>query len=321
MATTLAEHLSLERANGHYVSSHFPRKMGNTAPVAYGGYAIGLAIQAACQSAPDGFRLYSTLGHFLRGASTDAKIICIPVELRRTKSFVTYRVTVQQNDQMTGMPRLCMELLADFHRDEPEILSYSAVPTRQYSHWQHCLPWGCLVEEKWVKTGKLSDAKLDMMNTLFGLSHEIFDVRPCPEDVTAQNLIGLANETETSQDQLSPMAKSSADWFKLKHPKYAEGGQMASVGFLLDGLLSFLPLAQNHLSFQDADACASLDFALRVFVPQPNMNNWHLREAVNHRAGHGRTFSESKLWDDDGNLIASMSQQSILRAPANERKL
>lgn len=135
IATTLAEHLSLERADGHYVSSHIPRKMDNTALVAYGGYAIGLAIQAACQSAPDGFRLYSALGHFLRGASTDAKIICIPVELRRTKSFVTYRVTVQQNDQMTGMPRLCMKLLADFHRDEPEILNYSAAPTRQYSHW------------------------------------------------------------------------------------------------------------------------------------------------------------------------------------------
>lgn len=185
MATTLAQHLSLEQADGHYVSSHFPRQMGNTTPIAYGGYAIGLTIQTACQSVPDGFRLYSALGHFLRGLSTDAKLICTPSELRRTKSFVTYRVTVQQKDQTTEMPRLCVELLADFHRDEPEILNYSATPTRRYSHWQHCLRWDRLAEEKWVKTGKLLEAKSDMFNTLFGLSHEIFDARPCPEGVTA----------------------------------------------------------------------------------------------------------------------------------------
>ncbi|CAI7576996.1 unnamed protein product [Penicillium discolor] len=302
MATTLAEHVSLQELHDHYVSTHLPQKMGNSAPIAYGGYAIALAIHAAYKTTPNGFHLHSALGHYLR------------------PSFVTYRVAVEQKDPSTGQPNLCMELLADFHRDEPSVLTFSSKPTRSYSHWQDCVPWDRLIED-WVKAEKISEPHFKAFNTLFGLSRNLYEGRPCPEGVTAQNLMGMAKTIKTSQEELSPTKKSSADWFRVKHPLQTEGEQIASLGFIMDGVLSFLPLAHNHMFFNDVGACSSLDFALRIFTPRPKMDEWHLREIINHHASNGRTYSESKLWDEGGNLVASMTQQSILRAPTKAARM
>lgn len=320
MATTLAEHVSLQKVHDHYVSTHLPQKMGNLAPIAYGGYAIAFAIHAACNTTPDGFHLYSVFGHYLRPASTEANLICTPVKLRQSKSFVTYRVAVEQKDPSTGRLHLCMELLADFHRDEPSLLTFSSEPTKNYSHWRDCVPSDRLVED-WAKAGKISESQFKAFNTLFGLSRDVYEGRLCPEGVTAQNLMGMAKTVKTTQEELSPTAKSSGDWLRVKHPLQTEGEQMASLGFVMDGVLAFLPLAHNHMFFEDAGACSSLDFALRIFTPRPKMDEWHLREIINHHAGNGRTYSESKLWDEGGNLVASMTQQSILRVPAKGAKI
>ncbi|KAJ5466990.1 hypothetical protein N7475_004742 [Penicillium sp. IBT 31633x] len=321
MATTLAEHVSLEKCSDHYISAHLPQKLGNAAPIAYGGYAISLAIHAASKSVPEDFNLHSAFGHYLRPVSTEAKLICKPVQLRQSKAFMTYRVAVEQIDSSTGQQRLCMELLADFHRNEPSVLTFSSPPTRSYSHWRDCLPWAKRMEENWVKPGKISEKQLNKFNTLFGLGEKLYDTRPCPEGITAQNMMGAAKTVKTSQEGLSPTEKSSADWVKVKHPLRTKEEQVAGLGFLMDAIVAFVPLAHNHMFFEDVGACSSLDFALRIFVPRPRIDEWHLREIINHRAGHGRTYSESKLWDEEGNLVASMTQQSILRVAPKAAKM
>ncbi|KAK8143734.1 hypothetical protein G3M48_006822 [Beauveria asiatica] len=315
MSFTLAEHVALRPQDDHYVSSLLPHKMGNTAPIAYGGYTIALAIHAAYQRAPDTFHLYSALGHYLRAVHTESSLILSPIELRRSRSFATYRVVVQQRDKKTDELRLCAEVMVDFHCNEPSLLQHSAIPTRKYSHWTDCQTTEQSLEENWVKPGKVSQAEKDIFQTLFGLSRMLWDTRLCPEGVSTQNMVGMAKSAKTSQDHQHATSKSSADWIKSKHPLKSEAEQMSSLAFILDGLLSFLPLVHSHLFLNDAEACSSLDFALRVFVPRPNLNEWHMREAINHEAGQGRTYSESRLWDDSGNMVASMTQQSILRAP------
>ncbi|KAF9888991.1 hypothetical protein FE257_008161 [Aspergillus nanangensis] len=321
MATTLAQHVALDKSDSddHYVSTNLPQRMGNAAPIAYGGYAIGLAIHAACKTAPPGFHLFSAVGHFLRPVSTDTNLICRPVELRQSKNFVTYRISVEQRTSPDDKPRLCMEVLTDFHKDEPSVMTYSAKPTRQYSHWRDCKTWQGLFDSEWAQSGKVTEGQMKRFNTLFGLSQQVYEGRPCPEGVSAQNLLGMAKTIVTSQDELEPTEKASADWIRVKHPLPTEGEQMASVGFIMDGMLAFLPLTNNHMFFDDVSACSSLDFALRFFTPRPAMGEWHLREMVSHCAGQGRSFSESRLWDDNGNLVAIMSQQGILRVPAKAK--
>jgi acyl-CoA thioesterase II len=314
MANTLAEAISLERIGDLYVSLQAPQQMGNSAAIAYGGYALAFGIHAAYQAAPDGFHLYSALGHYLHAANTEERLVCTPVQIRRTRSFVTFRINVQQKVPSTGVLRSCVELQVDFHKVEPSVLSHSAYPTRKYTHWKHCLPTDELCKE-WVESATISIEELNRFDKIFGLSKNFCEGRLCPEGVTTQNAMGISKNALVDQDHLHPTQKSSADWVRVKHPLKTEGEHMSSLAFIMDGILSFLPLCHNHLFFDDVGACSSLDFALRIFTHMPQVNKWHLREAINHHAGSGRSFSESKLWDEEGNLAACMTQQSILRTP------
>ncbi|KAJ5217906.1 uncharacterized protein N7498_000005 [Penicillium cinerascens] len=288
--------------------------MGNTAPIAYGGYALVFGIHAAYQAALDGFHLYSALGHYLHAANTEEKLVCTPVQLRSTKSLATFRVTVKQKVPSSGLLRSCVELQVDFHKFEKSVLYHSAFPTRNYTHWKYCLPMDELCEQR-AKSATISDDQLTTFNKLFGLSKNFYEGRLCLEGVTSQNVLGVTKNVLLDQDHLHPTQRTSGDWVRVKHPLGTEGERLASLAFIMDGILSFLPLCHNHLFFEDVGACSSLDFALRVFVPLPQLNEWHLREAINHHAGSGRSYSGSNLWDEEGNLIASMTQQCILRMP------
>jgi acyl-CoA thioesterase len=86
---------------------------------------------------------------------------------------------------------------------------------------------------------------------------------------------------------------------------------------MMDGFLSFLPLAHNRMFLDDAAACSSLDFALRLFVVDLKVDDWNLREMKTVCGGNGRTYTEGRLWDQQGKLIASMTQQAVLRPKQN----
>ncbi|KAF5520929.1 hypothetical protein CGCA056_v007821 [Colletotrichum aenigma] len=81
----------------------------------------------------------------------------------------------------------------------------------------------------------------------------------------------------------------------------------------MDGTCSFVPLTHDHMWFQDVTACSSIDVALRFFTKEVNFENWHIVERNAIRGGGNRTFAESRIWDEKGNFIAHMSQQSIMR--------
>lgn len=81
----------------------------------------------------------------------------------------------------------------------------------------------------------------------------------------------------------------------------------------MDGGLSTLPLTFDHMFLEDAGACSTLDFALRIFSNDVRFDQWHLREMRTHTGGNGRTYSEGTLWDEKGNMVCSMTQQNILR--------
>lgn len=88
---------------------------------------------------------------------------------------------------------------------------------------------------------------------------------------------------------------------------------MAGVGFLLDGPLSFTPLAHSSMSLEAAGACSSLVFALRILVNDVDLNEWHFREIKTIVGSDGRTYSEARLWDKERRMVANMTQQCILR--------
>ena len=74
-----------------------------------------------------------------------------------------------------------------------------------------------------------------------------------------------------------------------------------------------MPLSHNGMFLDDAGACSTLDFSLRVMVERLDLGKWHLRELRTNAGGGARTFSECDVWDEAGRLVASMSQQCVLR--------
>lgn len=312
MDDSVIEHIAVERqSEWKFQSKRLPESMGNTLPIAYGGYTLGMATNAAAKTVPAGFHLYSVMGHYLGPTSTKEKVTLTVFPSRSTKTFQTRRVQVTQS-AADGNSRLCFELLADFQRAEPEMLNYSAAPLMKYKNWNEILPVEEM-SEKLVADGKITSVHAKAFGKIFGLLNRVFNTHYCPESIAGQNLLGVAKEAQTTQDDLPITAKTSTLWFQSKYHVSEETDHAAGLAFVLDGALSFLPLIHNHMFLNDASACSSLDFAMRVFVPTVNLNNWHLRENVTHVGAHGRTYSEARLWDEKGNMVASMTQQSILR--------
>lgn len=75
----------------------------------------------------------------------------------------------------------------------------------------------------------------------------------------------------------------------------------------------FIPLIHDHKFLDDAGACSSLDFALRIFTDRLDLTKWHVKERKTIAGQGGRTYSEARLYDEAGNLVAIESQQSIMR--------
>ncbi|KAF5660096.1 acyl thioesterase [Fusarium heterosporum] len=312
MAPTLADQVAVDQVgDGEYVSRLDPIRMGNASPIAYGGCTAGVAANAACRTAPPNMSLYSLLGHFHGPASTVKKLHCSVTNIRDTRSFATRRVQVKQQ-QPNGEFRVCMELLADFHVKEPETLEFSAATCSAWPRPEDCPDLDKLIVELREK-GSVTEKQGKAFATSFGANADFFETRYCTDGVSAQNLAGAAKDTVTTQDDRHITEKVSAEWQRALGPLETSVDNMSALAFLMDGGLSFLPLSHNHMWFDDTAACSTLDFALRIFVPEVKMSDWHLRERKTSRAGGNRSYSEGKLWDQYGNLIASNTQQSIMR--------
>ena len=313
MPPTLAEQVAVEQTGpDEYVSKELPIRLGNAMPIAYGGCTISIAVRAACATVPAGFTPYSLLGHFLGPASTDQKLYCSVERTRSTRSFATRRVKVQQK-QKDGSLRTCLELNADFQVVETgSVFDYSPAPVTTWPRPEDC-PTTAEHAAALKARGVVSDAQHTEFSTKLGSITHLFETRYCLNGVSGQNLGGAAKNVATTQDDLPLTSKVSGEWQRSVARLDSPDANFAALAFLMDGGLSFLPLAHGHMWFEDVGACSSLDFALRIFVPGVDMESWTLKERVTYRGAGARTYSEGRLWDDNGQLIASMTQQSIMR--------
>lgn len=319
MVRTLADQLAIEQTGpGQFISEELPDRMGNAMPIAYGGCTAGIATRAACATVPGSYSLYSLVGHFLGPASTTEKLSCTVHATRDTKTFVTRRVVVTQQ-RPDGQVRTCLELLADFHVEEPALLEYSAPPTIPFKG-PHESPTAKELAQKAVSQGLASSDIVEKNSIMFSMMEKFFETRHCTEGLTGQNVVGILRTHPTDQDNLPLTGRTSGEWVKTRVALGSAGEKAAVLSFLMDGGLSFLPLWHEHLWFDDAGPCSTLDFALRLFTPDVDLSNWHLRQRQTIAGGFGRTYSESRLWDEQRNLVACMTQQCILR-PKPQGKL
>lgn len=316
MASTFTEMVAIEKGTepGVYHSRRNPEKMGNAAPIAYGGCALAIAIVAAYETVQPSHQLYSAQGNFLGPALTDRPLSCSVQEKRTTRTFATRIVEVGQRLD-NGQSRSCLLMVADFHVPEPaSMLTYSKPRPEGYSSYEECKP-AAQWRQSLVDRGVVSQGVADAYAKQFSLGERFYENRPCPEGVAAQNLYGMAKTMATTQDSRALIDKSSADWFKYRHKLSTKAEHAAAVIFQMDAALAFIALTYSHMFLDDAGACSSLDFSLRILVAEADMNEWHLRELKTVAGGNGRTYGENQLWDRSGKMVATMTQQGILRPP------
>jgi acyl-CoA thioesterase II len=318
LAATLPEQISLQKiSENYYVSLFNPDKMGNTANIAYGGCTIAVGVNAAYETVSSDYHCFSIMGNYLGPALTDRKFYCHIRRIRDTRTFASRQVEVSQ-EQDDGTQRPCVILFAEFQRQEATtLLSYSAPPTTQYSSLE-ASPTKAENIDSLLKDGKVPQKMVDVFETVFGLMERFWETKPAPEAILAQNLYGMAKHLPTTQDHLPLTSKTSAEWVRSKSNLAKEADQISALAFYMDGALSFIPLSYNHMFLQDAGACSSLDFALRIFSNTVDLNDWHLKEMKTHNGAEGRTYSEAQIWDQKGHMIASMTQQCVLRPPAKK---
>ncbi|KEQ58315.1 acyl-CoA thioesterase II [Aureobasidium melanogenum CBS 110374] len=313
--STLKEILALEQVEPNRFQGKFnPPRMGNVLPIAFGGYAIGVATQAACFDIPENFRLYAINGNFLGPAYTDRPVVVNTKVYRTTKTFITKLVEILQK-QDDGKDRVCLVALADFHVVESEsFMVYSAPPSMKYSS----------VEESWtpadrkktmVKEKILTQAEVDTHDKIFSLMGNLIDMRFTPQSIHGQTLQGFAKGYKTTQEHLSLTERSSSDWLRVREKVTTHSENVTDLAFLLDASISFTPLVLQSMPLTESGACSTLDFSLRFLTPEINANDFHLREWKTYAGDAARTFSEARLWDSKGKMVASMTQTCILRPP------
>lgn len=317
-AATLPELFALKKLSPHtYETILPPERMGNAANIAYGGCTLAAGINAACQDVPPSYRLYSALGSYLGPALTDRKLQCRVTSLRNTRTFATRLVEVSQTLD-NGSNRACMVFLADFQLPEKaSLLVYSKPPTSLPIHWRHCQTYD-EVHRRLVAEGTISEDVLRAHDELFSMSRRFVELRSIPGSIMAETLKGAAKTAPTSQEHLRIYDKTSSDWIRQKQRCSTYFEQISALAWLSDMAVAFIPLMHNHMYFDDTSACSSLEFALRVFKNEIDPEAWMMREFKTVTGGAGRNYSETQFWDEEGVMVASMTQQSILR-PAKGR--
>ena len=329
-----------------------PGRAGNQQPIAYGGCAMATALNAAGQTIKPEPRFvpYSVTGHFLGPATLDERYVCEVKPVRDTRSFITRYVTVKQKikGEMRSVLALTLDMIAS-KLSTREALDRAKATGKEPAKVQSLLRYQPNAKtqldnvlklenserftKRLLETGEAEEFHITMYNEFLGLWNDLFDTRIVPESIMTQNMLGM-KEGPTSQDHLSIPDRRVFDWFKLfqKLPPADQGNQLTEGGpdgqlpqttvmshlcamaFAMDGALAFAPMSLSNEQLLKAGAASTLDFAQRYHTDVIDVNKWMLREIQSVTAGWQRTFSEAQVFDQDGELVASCSQQCVLRA-------
>ncbi|CAG8064124.1 unnamed protein product [Penicillium salamii] len=295
---------------GCFASVCYPARLGSLTTTGFGGSSLAVAISAAFQESRGDFHLYSIAGYFLRPVKTDRKLFCHVEILRKSKSFETREIRVTQEYE-NGVSKICLIALADFHLMElksmvtfstaPELVSLPA-PTNEQS-----------LQDNTHDSCSGHDLYQDIENLIemqpLGLSPGIDPVSP-----------RLHEQAAIENDSNPPAPRSiHAERFRARSSLNSEAEQISALAFYMDKGLAYIPALHHGYHPSEADTCASLDFSLRFFEHEIDLEDWHYTEQKSIVANHARVYSEGRVWDSKGRLLASMTQQTILR-PSSDLK-
>lgn len=255
---------------------------GETTKRIFGGHVIAQALAAAYRTVPD--RLCHSLhAYFIRPGDPSIPVIYQVDRARDGGSFTTRRVVAIQHGKQI------LNLSASFHIEEDGW---------QYQHEMPDIPG----PEGLLNREELRDQVIDKI----------------PEKLRSDFLRKRPIEIR-EVDPRDPFAPEKADdlnhlWFRMEAAK-GQGPQMQHclLAYASDMNLLGTSLRPHGLTwFTGQVMSASLDHALWFHGPA-EFQDWHLYTMDAPFTGGARGFNRGKIFNQNGQLMASVAQEGLLR--------
>lgn len=255
-------------------------------PRIYGGQALGQSLAAAGRTVDPGRHVHSLHGHFVHPGRSDAPVDYHVERLRDGGSFSTRHVRAVQND------RTIFLATASFQRPEDGLehqtpVSAPAAPPDMLPRFEESLSPEDLRGAAWLVpllTGTGVDFRF-------------------PEEYPR-----LANQRGEARPPRQRAWIRTAERLGDDRFVHAAGFAYCSDLFLLSAAL---PPHARHVETPGLQL-ASLDHTVWWHAPF-RADEWHLYEQHGYRMSGGRGISRGYLFDRDGTLVASTTQEGLLR--------
>ncbi len=253
----------------------------------FGGQVIAQALQAAQRTAPDGMEAHSLHAYFLRGGREGSDIDYSVAADFDGRSFANRRVVARQE----GSPIL--NLTASFQRPE-DGLEHDDCPMPDVPSPED-LPSDMEMRKKFIEDmGEVSDIQRTLM------------LRPRPIEMRTSGKLHWMNA-----DKKPPHAHS---WFKTAARLPDDPSlHRAVIAYASDFTLLGTSALPHGLSWARGELKgASLDHAIWFHRPA-RADEWLLYATDSPWSGGGRGFNRGRIFNRDGQLVASVAQEGVVR--------
>lgn len=250
---------------------------------AFGGQVLGQALVAAGQTAPEGREMHSMHGYFVRPGESTRQMTFEVARLHDGRSFSTRRTQAYQDgDVLMSLIASYQEPDSGLEHDDRFDMSTIAPPEELPSVWEKYGHLSADGQASWVL-------------------NRPFDFRYVESDV----IMSVAERTNKQHVWLR--SRDDFDAPQLFHS--------AALAFASDYLL-LEPIARKHgIPWATPGMrAASLDHAMWFHRPF-RVDDWLLYELESPTAGGGRGLTHGRFYDREGSLVASVSQESMIRLP------
>lgn len=276
----LAELLSPQcHAPGEWIGEPGPA----IGPRLFGGQALAQALMAASGEEGEGRLAHSLHAYFLRAGAASMPIEYTVTLLAEGRSFATRRVEARQGNA------LIFSMIASFHSPEPG--------------FRHAVqaPFKLDVEAalKSLKSWMAHNSEAASSPILDRLKHRPIEIVP----LDPGSLFGTrAREPQTGS------------WMRMRDASGAgpalQRGLLAYASDMMFLRNAMLPHGIRPGS--SGAQAASLDHAI-WFHETPDFDQWHLYATGSPWAGHARGLNQGHFFREDGTLVATVSQESLMR--------
>lgn len=239
----------------------------------FGGQVASQALVSATRTVPDEYGVHSLHGYFLRPGNPDLPTVFLVDRIRDGHSFVTRRVTGVQNGEAI------FTMSASFHiRDDEGIEHQDKMPPVVGPEELH----------------DRRDAPTEFDRKLFA-EWENFDIRIVPRDQMALS---------------DYFAAQQRVWFRYRHRLPDDDvAHVCVLAYMSD--MTLLGSASSIHRDEHVQS-ASLDHAMWFLRPF-RADEWLLYDQTSPSAGHGRALTQGRLFDQQGRLVAAVTQEGLAR--------